>query len=100
MLDADPARIRAVFPAETDPTGGMTTLADALGAPPAGDAVVTAIAAGLGPALRVSLEPSGLSPTETALVESLVRTKYRTDAWMAHGRLPDAADTTPAGAAR
>ncbi len=100
VLDADPARIRAVFPAEVDPTGGMTTLADALGAPPARDAVVAALTVGLEVALGVSLEPAGLSPDETALADALVRAKYRSDDWTTHGRLPGAADAIPAGAAR
>ena len=77
VLDADPARIRAVFPGEVDPTGGMTTLADALGAPPARAAVVAALTVGLGVALGVALEPSGLSPDETALADALGRAKYR-----------------------
>ena len=100
VLDADPARIRAVFPGEVDPTGGMTTLADALGAPPARAAVVAALTVGLGVALGVALEPSGLSPDETALAEALGRAKYRSDDWTANGRLPGAADALPAGAAR
>jgi lipoate-protein ligase A len=100
VLDADPARIRAVFPAEVDPTGGMTTLADALGAPPARAAVVAALTAGLGVALGVSLEPSELSPDETALADALVRVKYRSDDWTVNGRVPGVAEAIPAGAAR
>jgi hypothetical protein len=78
----------------------MTTLADVLGAPPAAVAVVAALAAGLGAALGVSLVPSGLSPDETALAESLVRVKYQTDDWTAEGRLPGAVAAIPAGAVR
>ena len=100
MLGADPARLRAVFPAAVDPRAGMTTLAAALGAPPDGAAVVTALAAGLGAALGGPLERAGLSPDETALVETLGRTKYGTDEWTAHGLLPRAAAAAPTGAAR
>jgi lipoate-protein ligase A len=99
VLDADPARIRAVFPAAVDPTGSMTTLAAALGARPDGAVVVTALAAGLGAAVGGPLERSGLSPEETALAESLGRTKYRTDDWTARGHLPGAAATAPTRAA-
>src|SRR5262245_48089355 len=51
LLDADCARIRAVFPRETDPTAPMTTLAAVLGRSPRFDAVVEALAAGLAEAL-------------------------------------------------
>src|SRR5512132_521354 len=44
LLDADPDRIRAVFPREADPTSPLTTLAAALGRPPRFDAVVEALA--------------------------------------------------------
>lgn len=99
VLDADPARIRAVFPAAVDPTGSMTTLAAALGVPPVGGAVVAALVAGLGAALGGTLERAGLSPDEAALAEALGRTKYRTDEWTAHGRLPAPAAPAPAGGA-
>lgn len=100
VLGTDPARLRAVFPAEADPTAGMTTLADVLGTPVAFDAVAAALTGGLAVALGATLEPAGLSPDETALVESLVAGKYGTEDWTEHGRLPGAADAIPAGAAR
>ena len=59
LLGADPARIRAVFPREADPTTGMTTLAGALGRSPGFDAVVEALAAGLAEALGAPLVPGG-----------------------------------------
>ena len=100
LLGADPARIRAVFPREADPTTGMTTLAGVLGRSPGFDAVVEALAAGLAEALGVPLVPGGLSPDESALTDALVASKYRTEAWTAEGRLPDGvtAAGAPAGA--
>ena len=100
LLGADPARIRAAFPREVDPTSGMTTLVDELGRSPGFDAVVEALAAGLAVALGVPLVPAGLSPDESALVESLVAGKYGTEAWTVDGRLSEGvgAAGTPAGA--
>jgi lipoate-protein ligase A len=97
VLGADPARIRAVFPGEADPTLGMTTLAEALGAPPAFDAVVAALTAGLAGAFEVALEPAGLSADESVLVAALVTEKYGTEDWTVHGRLPGAVDASAAG---
>jgi lipoate-protein ligase A len=103
VLDVDPARIRAViravFPSEGDPTGSMTTVAEALGRPPDRGAIIAALTAGLGGALQVSLEPAGLSREEMALVGTLVLTKYGTDDWTRHGRVADAAAATPASTA-
>jgi lipoate-protein ligase A len=101
VLDADPARIRAVFPREADPTAGMTTLAEALGSRPGFDAVVAALGAGLAEALGAPLVSAGLSPDETALVEALVAGKYGAEAWTVLGRLPGGvgAIVDPAGAA-
>ncbi|HEY7142098.1 MAG TPA: lipoate--protein ligase family protein [Methylomirabilota bacterium] len=102
LLDADSARIRAVFPREPGPAAGMTTLAETLGGSPGFDAVVAALAAGLAEALGAPLAPAGLSPDEVALVEALVAGKYGTEAWTALGRLPEdvGAAGAPAGAAR
>ena len=101
LLDADPARIRTVFPCEADPATAMTTLADALGRSPGFDAVAEALAAGLAEALGAPLVPAGLSPDESALVEALVAGKYGTEAWTSLGRLPEGvgAAGAPAGAA-
>jgi lipoyl(octanoyl) transferase len=98
LLDADPARIRAVFPHEADPTTTMTTLADALGRFPGFDAVVDALAVGLAESLGAPLVPEGLSPDERALVEGLVAGKYGTEAWTALGRLPEGVGASGASA--
>jgi len=102
LLDADPDRIRAVFPRESEPTMGMTTLTDVLGRSPGFDAVVEALAAGLAEALGVPLVPADLSAHENALVEALILGKYGSESWTALGRLPDGVEAggTPAGAAR
>jgi hypothetical protein len=78
----------------------MTTLGAALGAVPAREGVVAALAAGLGTALRSTLAPSSLSPDETALVAMLVGTKYGAEDWTAHGQLPRPVNETRAAAAR
>ena len=98
LLDADPARIRAVFPHEPDPTAGMTTLADLLGSSPGFDAVVDALIAGLGEALGVPLVPGGLSPEDTARVEALVAGKYGAGPWTELGRAPGGAGAAGAAA--
>jgi len=100
VLDVDPVRVRAVFPGESDPTGGMTTLAEALGGSCARTTVVAALAAGLGTALQATLVPSGLSAAEGALMTTLVSTKYGTEDWTEHGQVPRPTDATPAGRAR
>jgi lipoate-protein ligase A len=100
LLDADPARIRTVFPRETEPTASMTTLAESLGRSPGFDTVVTALGDGLAASLGVRLVPGGLSGDEWASVETLVAAKYGTAAWTMLGRLPDRIGVTgaPAGA--
>jgi lipoate-protein ligase A len=87
VLDADPTRIRAVFPHEPEPTTGMTTLAAVLGSRPGFDTVRASLATGLAEVFGVPLEPASLSPDERALVETLVADKYGTEAWTAFGRL-------------
>jgi lipoate-protein ligase A len=101
LLDADPARIRAVFPSEAEPAAGMVTLAGVLGRSPGFDAVAEALAAGLEEALGARLAPAGLTPAEIALAEALVAGKYGTEAWTALGRVPEGvgAAAAPAGAA-
>jgi lipoate-protein ligase A len=100
VLDSDPARIRAVFPHEPEPTRGMTTLAAELGHRPDVGAVEAALAAGLAEALGMPLGPASLAPEEWALAEALVADKYGTEAWTALGRLPAGAGAAgvPAGA--
>jgi lipoate-protein ligase A len=99
LLDADPDRIRAVFPREADPTAGLITLAEVLGRLSGFDVVVEALTAGLSGAFGAGLVPGGLSPEESRLVAALVADKYGTEAWTALGRLPGAgvAAGTPAG---
>jgi lipoate-protein ligase A len=89
LLAADPARIRAVFPRESDPMAGLTTLAETLGSAPDFDTVVLALAAGLGDALGVRLASAGLTPEESALSDALILGKYGTDVWTTLGRLPE-----------
>ena len=102
LLDADPARIRAIFPREVEPASGLTTLAEVLGRRPGFDAVVEALSAGLAAALGAPLVPAGLSGEEGAMVDALVADKYATEAWTALGQLPAAigAPGAPAGQAR
>jgi lipoyl(octanoyl) transferase len=87
LLDADRARLRAVFPGVADPLAGITTVAAALGRRPAFGEVADALAAGLAGALA-PLRPGGLSPAEIALAGRLVAEKYATEAWTREGRLP------------
>jgi lipoyl(octanoyl) transferase len=100
LLDADPGRIRRVFPREAEPTASLTTLADILGRSPGFDTVVTALGDGLAKALGVRLVPGGLSGDEWASVEALVVGKFGSEAWTVRGRLPDGIGVaeTPAGA--
>jgi len=91
LLDADAARLRAVFPREGEPMAALTTLAEALGRAPGFAEVVEALGASLAEALGARLVPGGLSPDETALVDELVAGKYGTEAWTARGELPDGA---------
>ena len=89
LLDADPARIRAVFPLEVEPASGLTTLAEVLGRRPGFDAVAEALSAGLAAALGAPLVPAGLSPEESAMVDALVADKYATEAWTVLGQRPE-----------
>lgn len=91
LLDADPGRLRAVFPREAAPMTALTTLAEALGRTSSFSAVVDALTAGFAEVLGAPLVPGGLSPDETALVDELVARKYGTEAWTARGELPDGA---------
>lgn len=87
LLDAEPIRLRAVFPRIEDPLAGVTTLAALLGRPADFDEVAAALQAGLAEALGVLL-PGGLTSAETALAERLVAEKYGTAEWTRHGRIP------------
>ncbi len=80
LLDADPERLRAVFPGVAEPLAGVTTLAAVLGGRAGFDDVVAALAAGFAEALG-PLAPGGLSPAEADLTSRLVAEKYASDAW-------------------
>jgi lipoyl(octanoyl) transferase len=88
MLGAEPARLRRVFPGESDPLAGMTTLETALGRRPSFDETATALAEGFRSAHGLALEPGGLSEEEAALAARLERDKYATDDWTRAGRAP------------
>ena len=87
LLDADPARLGAVFPAAGDPLAGVTTLVAALGRPVAFDEAAAALAAGLGEALG-PLAPGGLTPGEEEAAQRLAAEKYASEAWTRDGRTP------------
>jgi lipoate-protein ligase A len=87
LLDADPTRLRAVFPRLGEPLATVTTLAEVLGRSVGFDETVAAVAAGLGEAFGVELAPGGLSEAETGDVERLVAAKYATDAWTFRGQI-------------
>lgn len=86
LLGADAGRLRRVFPGESDPLSGMTTLEAVLGRRPSFDEVVDRLARGFGSAHAVALEPGGLSAAETAEQEELVAGKYGRPEWTREGR--------------
>ncbi len=98
LLDADPARLRAVFPGIADPLAGVTSLAAVLGRRPTFDEVAAALAAGLGEVLAAGgrLVPGDLSAAERELAERLVADKYGRPEWTREGRLPQAGCRTHA----
>ncbi|MBI4014280.1 MAG: lipoate--protein ligase family protein [Candidatus Rokubacteria bacterium] len=87
LLDADPGRLRAVFPGVDDPLAGVTTLAAVLGRRVGFDAAAAALAAGLGEVLG-PLAPDGLTSAEIVLADRLVAEKYGTEAWTVRGEAP------------
>lgn len=87
LLDADADRLRAVFPGLADPLEGMGTVVTVLGRRVGFEAVVAALAGGLGTALGEPLAPGGLSPDEGRLVARLVAEKYGTEAWTWGGQV-------------
>jgi lipoate-protein ligase A len=90
LLDADPARLRAVFPDAPEPDAALATLAGALGRRIAFAEVVDALAGGLAAELGLALVPGGLSDDEARRAERLVGTKYGTAAWTEDGRVDEA----------
>ena len=87
MLVAHPDRLGLVFPSGGDPLRGMTTLAAVLGRRPSFDETAEALAEGFRRAHGVDLTPGGLTEAETALLDSLVETRYGTEAWTRSGRV-------------
>ena len=101
LLDADPDRLRAVFPG-SDPLAQITTLAALLGRTPGFDRVRAALSAGLEEAVGRGLVPGGLSDPETADVGRLVAGKYARPEWTRTGVACGSGPATgrlPAGAA-
>lgn len=86
MLAAHPERLARVFPRESDPLRGMTTVAAALGRRPSFDEVAEALADGFRRAHGLPLVPGGMTAEETALAERLAADKYGTEAWTRAGR--------------
>jgi lipoate-protein ligase A len=86
-LDADPARVQAVFPDTPEPMAAMTTLGAALGRRVGFDEVADALGPALAGALDAVLAPADLTAAEAALVQALVADKYGTEGWTVHGRV-------------
>ena len=83
VLGIDPARVAAIFPATSDPAGSVATLAEAVTPAPDWDACVAALAAAFEAEHGVELRPGGLTADEAASVDTLIREKYATEAWLA-----------------
>lgn len=86
MLAAEPARLARVFPGARDPLAGMTTLEAVLGRRPGFDETADHLAGGFRRVHGLTLEPGGLTPAETALMEALARDKYGSADWTRAGR--------------
>lgn len=83
LLGVDAARLRTIFPTTTDPLATMTTLEAALGRRPGFDEVAAALQAAFEAEHRISLRPGGLTEAEAERVETLVRDRYASAAWLA-----------------
>jgi lipoate-protein ligase A len=83
LLGVDAARVRALFPTTRDPLASLTTLEAALGRRPTFDEVAEALAGAFEHEHGLELRPGGLSDVETARVETLVRDRYASPAWLA-----------------
>ena len=88
LLGADEPRLRALFPTTEDPLTTMATLEAALGQRPKFDDVAAALASAFEQEYGLTVRPDGLSPEEMAHVQTLVRDKYATEAWLAGAALP------------
>jgi len=82
LLGVDPARLDAVFPTTADPLATMTTLEAALGRRPGFDEVAAALEAAFEAEHRLRLRPGGLTAAEMERVETLVRERYASPAWL------------------
>lgn len=91
MLGADADRLRRVFPGETDPLRGMTTLEAVLGRRPSFDETAAALGEGFRSAHGAVLEPGGLAPHEEQTMRELNRNKYGSEQWTRAGRAASAA---------
>jgi len=88
LLGVDWAQLRAVFPG-VPAAAALTTLTTLLGRTPGFDEVVTALAAGLAPALGGTLSPGELTDGEARLADRLVTDKYATAAWTERGEIEE-----------
>jgi lipoate-protein ligase A len=95
LLGAAPDRLRRVFPGDSDPLAGMTTLEAVLGRRPSFDETAAALGRGFRGAHGIDLEPAALLDDEAALVESLTVEKYATDSWTRAGRAAPRPDRLP-----
>src|SRR3989442_1485522 len=82
LLGVDAPRLGAIFPTTPDPLATLTTLEAALGHRPKFDDVAAALASAFEGEHGLDLRPEGLTASETAAVERLVREKYATDVWL------------------
>lgn len=87
LLDADPDRLRVVFPGLKDPGEGLTTVAAVLGRRVGFEEAVACLGQGLGETLG-GLAHGDLTPAEARLVARLVADKYATDAWTRRAEVP------------
>jgi lipoate-protein ligase A len=83
LLGVDEPRLRQLFPTTEDPLATMTTLEATLGFRPKYEHVAAALARAFEEEHGLALAPGGLTGAEWARVETLVRDKYATDAWLA-----------------
>jgi lipoate-protein ligase A len=83
LLDVDVARLAALFPTTRDPLASLTTLEAAIGRRPSFEEVAARLREAFETEHGLTLRPGGLSETETALVERLVRDRYGSEAFLA-----------------
>jgi lipoate-protein ligase A len=83
LLGVDVARLAALFPTTRDPLASLTTLEAAIGRRPSFEEVAARLREAFETEHGLTLRPGGLSETETALVERLVRDRYGSEAFLA-----------------